>query len=182
MSRAAGGGMKTQNILDESRLVHLRELKASVAALKAENAVLRDENAQLKAHLDLAITAAAELGELPAGAKLVLVDGWNLILGARKEARDREELAAQAKRYLEEHPGDRVWIVFDGPRASCTVDGRLRISYTGGAGEHRDDKFICDFLRMARFRGELDRIEVRTNDKDFLSEVRRLKDAKAGGR
>lgn len=51
----------------------------------------------------------------------------------------------------------------------------MRVTYTGGVGAHRADKFICDFLRMARLRGDLSLIEVRTNDKDFLKKVRRLR-------
>ena len=150
--------MNVQSVIDESRLVHLRELKTAVSKLKAENAVLRDENAELKAHLDFALTAARDLETLPEKAKLVIVDGWNYILGAGKRAKDRKELETQARAYLAEHPGDLVWIVLDGPRFATKTDGGLRISYTGGSGEHRADKFICDFLRMAAFRGNLARI------------------------
>ena len=80
-----------------------------------------------------------------------------------------------ARRHLADHPCDLVWIVYDGPRENTVVEPRLRISYTGGTGPHRADRFICDFLRMARFAGTIDRIDVKTCDRDFLSEVRRLK-------
>ena len=166
--------MNSQGVIGDSRLLHLRELKTELAKVKAENARLRDENAMLAAHLDLAITAAEELKELPAGGRLVFLDGWNLILGAKKEAHGREELLAQARAHLAAHPADFVWIVYDGPRESSKTEGRLRVSYTGGAGAHRADRFICDFLRMARFRGLLDRVEVRTHDKDFRREVERI--------
>ena len=97
-----------------------------------------------------------------------------MILGADKVAKDRADLVAQAKAHVAEHPSDFVWIVLDGPRASSRVDGRVRVSYTGGVGAHRADKFICDFLKMARFRGDIRRIEVRTDDKDFKKEVKRI--------
>lgn len=167
--------MNAQQIIGDSRVLHIRELKTEVAKLKAENSALRDENAGLNAHLDLAITAARDLESIPEGGKLVIVDGWNMILGATKVAKDKDDLIAKAKAYISENPKDLVWIVFDGPRFAASVDGRLRISYTGGSGEHRADKFICDFLRMARFRGDVSRIEVRTHDKDFLRDIARIR-------
>lgn len=167
--------MNAQQIIGDSRVLHIRELKSENAKLKAENTRLRDENAQLFAHLDLAITAARDLASLPDGGKLVFVDGWNMILGATKIAKDKEDLLAKAKAYAADNPNDLVWIVYDGPRFSVTCEDRIRISYTGGTGEHRADKFICDFLRMSRFRGDTSKIEVRTHDKDFLREIARIR-------
>ena len=167
--------MTAQQIINDSRVLHIRELKTENARLKAENAALRDENAQLNAHFGLALTAARDLDTLPEGGKLVIVDGWNMILGAKKIARDKDDLLAKAKTYVDEHPQDSVWIVYDGPRFAATTEGRIRVSYTGGTGEHRADKFICDFLRMARLRGDLGRIEVRTYDKDFLRDISRIR-------
>lgn len=167
--------MNAQQIIGDSRVLHIRELKSEVAKLKAENAQLRDENAQLCAHFDLALTAARDLESLPDGGRLVFVDGWNMILGATRIAKDKDDLLAKARAYSEENPGDLVWIVYDGPRYSVSEEGRVRISYTGGTGEHRADKFICDFLRMARFRGEAAKIEVRTHDKDFLRDIARIR-------
>ena len=166
--------MQSQPLIDESRLTHIRELKTAVSKLKAENARLRDENAELNAHLDFAILAARDLESLVGDGKLVIVDGWNRILSATRIAKSREDLVAQAEEHLATHPNDLVWIVYDGPRASTTVNGRLRVSYTGGVGEHRADKFICDFLRMAKFRGTTARIEVKTDDKDFLKDIKRI--------
>ena len=167
--------MNAQEIIGESRVLHIRELKTENAKLRAENTKLRDENAELRSHLDLAITAARDLDSLSEGGKLVFIDGWNMILGATRIARDKDDLLAQARAYAADNPLDLVWIVYDGPRFSATVDGRIRVSYTGGTGEHRADRFICDFLRMARFRGTLSRIEVRTHDKDFLREIARIR-------
>lgn len=167
--------MTAQDIMAASQLTRSRELQTALTKAAAENARLAAENAELKAHLDLAILAAEDLRTLPEGGKLIIVDGWNMILGANRKACDPKELIAQARAHLQEHPLDFVWIVFDGPRENARVDGRLRISYTGGEGEHRADKFICDFLRMAKFRGSLERIVVETEDKDFRKEVERLR-------
>lgn len=169
--------MSAQDIILGSRVAHLRELKTEIDRLKAENARLKDEKDSLDHHFDLALTAAEDLRTLPADGKLVVIDGWNLILSTDKVAKDPSHLIAQAKAYLAEHPSDRVWIVFDGPKENVRNEDRLRISYTGGTGPHRADRFICDFLRMARYRGDLSRIEVRTHDKDFKKTVRRLMEA-----
>jgi hypothetical protein len=166
--------MKSQQIIMDSRVAHVRELKTEVARLRAENASLRAENEELSHHLDLAMLAAEDLRGLSPDGKLVIADGWNLVLGAENEARTPAELIEQAKRHLGDCPQDFVWIVFDGPRENSRIDGRLRVSYTGGTGPHRADKFICDFLRMARFRGDISKIVVKTHDKDFAKEVDRL--------
>jgi hypothetical protein len=161
-------------MIEAARLVRVRELQTALTKAAAENLRLKTENEMLFAHFDLAVLAANDLAALPPDGRLVIVDGWNMILGANKVAKDRAELVAQAKSHVAEHPSDFVWIVLDGPRASSSVDGRVRVSYTGGVGAHRADKFICDFLKMARFRGDIRRIEVRTDDKDFKKEVKRI--------
>ena len=161
-------------MIEAARLVRVRELQTALTKAAAENLRLKTENEMLFAHFDLAVLAANDLAALPPDGRLVIVDGWNMILGANKVAKDRAELVAQAKAHVAEHPSDFVWIVLDGPRVSSSVDGRVRVSYTGGVGAHRADKFICDFLKMARFRGDIRRIEVRTDDKDFKKEVKRI--------
>ena len=166
--------MNAQDMIEAARLVRVRELQTALTKAAAENLRLKTENEMLFAHFDLAVLAANDLAALPPDGRLVIVDGWNMILGANKVAKDRAELIAQAKTHVAEHPSDFVWIVLDGPRASSSVDGRVRVSYTGGVGAHRADKFICDFLKMARFRGYLRRVEVRTDDKDFKKEVKRI--------
>ena len=166
--------MNAQDMIEAARLVRVRELQTALTKAAAENLRLKTENEMLFAHFDLAVLAANDLAALPPDGRLVIVDGWNMILGANKVAKDRTELVAQAKAHVTEHPSDFVWIVLDGPRASSSVDGRVRVSYTGGVGAHRADKFICDFLKMARFRGDIRRIEVRTDDKDFKKEVKRI--------
>ena len=159
--------MSAQNIIMGSRVAHVRELKTEIEKLKAENAALRDERDSLQAHFDLALLAAMDLKD---GEPLEIWDGWNLILGAQKEAKDRADLIARAKA-----SGKRVWIVFDGHDENVQfADRKVRVSYTGGNGEHRADKVIIDFVRMAAYLGLADKLTVRTNDKDFRKAVGRL--------
>ena len=167
--------MTAQDMMEAARLVRVRELQTALTKASAENQRLRNENEALLAHFDLALLAAGDLAALPPDGRLVIVDGWNMILGAQKEAKDRADLVAQAKAHVAEHPSDFVWIVLDGPRASSSVDGRVRVSYTGGTGAHRADRLVCDFMRMALLRGDISKIEVRTNDRDFLGEIRKIR-------
>ena len=158
--------MTAQDIIRSAQLTHVRELQTALTKAAVENAALRDELDSLKAHFDMALLAAMDLKN---GEPLEIWDGWNLILGAKKAAKDRADLIAQAKA-----SGKRVWIVFDGHDENVKLDGNVRISYTGGQGEHRADKFIVDFVRMAAYLGFADRVSVRTNDKDFLKTIQRL--------
>lgn len=168
--------MDAQDLMLGARVAHVRELRTALARAKAENAALRDECAALRAHFDFALLAAAELRGLPPDGRLEIWDGWNLILGAQKEARDRPALISQAKARLSQDSGEalRIWIVFDGPEERVAQAGRLRVSYTGGTGAHRADRLIVSFVRMAAYLGLADRITVRTNDKDFARDVKRL--------
>lgn len=159
--------MNTQDIMMGARVLHVRELKAELKALKAENAALRAESASLSAHFDLALAAAADLKDLSAEASQLVVDGWNLILGATKAAHSRAELVEKVKARLAEGAYEKAWIVFDGDRENVENVGDIRISYTGGAGKHRADKFILAYLRMARYLGLAERITIWTHDKDF---------------
>ena len=158
--------MNAQDVILGSRVAHVRELRGEVGRLTAENAALRAECDSLKAHFDKALLAAMDLRD---GEPLEIWDGWNLILGARKAARDRADLIAQAQA-----TGRRIWIVFDGHDENVRQEGLVRVSYTGGAGAHRADRFIVDFVRMARYLGLAGQVSVRTNDKDFLAQVKRL--------
>ena len=166
--------MSSQDVMIRSRLAHLRDLRAEIARLKEENSRLRDEVSSVKAHLSLTAVAVEDVCSLPAGGKMVLVDGWNAILGAGKTARSRNELAGRWKAYLAERPADFVWIVFDGPKENAVNEGRLRISYTGGIGPHRADRFICDYLRALKYLGYAGGVEVVSDDRDLLGEVARI--------
>lgn len=161
--------MTTQDILIGSHATHVRELQTANAKLREENARLRDEATALRAHFDLALLAAEDLKDCE---RLEIWDGWNLLLGAKKEARDRADLLAQAEARVGN--GVRVWIVFDGKDENVSAKGGVRVSYTGGSGLHRADKFICDYLRMAKYLGLAGKVSVRTNDRDFAKTVARL--------
>ena len=166
--------MSSQDIIMGARVAHVRELKSEIERLRAENTRLRDECESLRAHFDLALLAAEDLRGLPDGGRMEVWDGWNLVLGAKKEAHDRDDIVRQARRRVEDDPSLFVWIVLDGPRVSSRTEGRVRISYTGGEGSQRTDRMVVDYVRMAVWLGLGDRLSVRTNDKDFLRQIGRL--------
>lgn len=166
--------MDAHDVILGSRVAHVRELKAELQRVKAENVRLREENAQLRGHFDMALLAACDLRGMRDGGRFIIVDGWNAILGAVKTARDPKALIQRYEEHLAANPLDFVWIVFDGHRENSRESARLRVSYTGGEGLHRADRFICDFLRMAKFGGRLDCVDVVTSDKDFLRDVKRI--------
>lgn len=164
--------MSAQDLILGARVAHLKELKTEIERLKRDFFELKAENDSLKAHFALALMAARELEDWPG--KLEIWDGWNLILGAKKEAADKAALVSAARRRLEENGALKVWIVFDGHDERVVNDGRLRVSYTGGTGAHRADRFIVDFVRMAAYLGLGGKVAVRTNDKDFIRQINRL--------
>lgn len=166
--------MNAQDVILGSRVAHVRELKAELQRVKAENANLREENVQLREHFDMALLAACDLRDLPPGGRFIIVDGWNAVLGSEKMAHSPAELLRKYEDHIKANPSDFVWIVYDGHRENSRTQSRLRISYTGGHGTHRADRFICDFLRMAKFSGMQGCIEVVTCDKDFAKDAKRI--------
>lgn len=168
--------MNTQDLMIGAKIAKARELRLENEKLKAENAALKAEMDSLKAHFDLALIAAKDLEK----GEMEVWDGWNLILGAKKEARDKLELIAQAKVKVNgegqgEGVGKKVWIVFDGKDENVVEEENVRISYTGGEGEQRADRFIADFVRMAVYLGLGERVTVRTNDKELNKRVEKLR-------
>ena len=78
----------------ESKLSRVREMREQISRLKAENLSLRSELESLRAHFDIALLAAEDLRS---GAELEIWDGWNLILGSKREAQDKAGLLRLAK-------------------------------------------------------------------------------------
>ncbi len=173
--------MTTNEIFMGARVAHVRELKAEVARLREELAHTRSELESLRNHFALALEAARDADTLPAGARLLVVDGWNAVLGSvsvippserRGSSEELEEaLYRRVRAWLAAHPSDAAWIVFDGSKAGGRSEPRLRISYTGGSGAHRADRMVCDYLRMRRLSGASHDVIVATQDKDFRREA-----------
>ena len=160
--------------MQDLHVARIRALKDEVARLKAELARAREEHDSLRRHFALALLAARDADRLDVGGTLLIVDGWNAILGSENVGGQRDRLTQLARACLAAHPADRAWIVFDGHEANGSAEGRLRVSYTGGTGAHRADRLVCDYLRMRRYAGASGNVTVVTNDKDFRKEAERL--------
>lgn len=160
--------------MQDSHLTRIRALRDEVARLKAELARASEERDSLRQHFALALLAAQDAERIGPDGTLVIVDGWNAILGSENIGGQRGRLAQFAREWLASHPADRVWIVLDGHDVNGSAEDRLRISYTGGTGAHRADRLVCDYLRMRRYTGANGNVTVVTNDKDFRKEAERL--------
>ena len=166
--------MTAQQIMQDLHVARIRALKDEVARLKAELARAREEHDSLRRHFALALLAAQDAERIGPDGTLLIVDGWNAILGSENVGGQRDRLTQLARAWLAAHPADRAWIVFDGHEANGSAEGRLRVSYTGGTGAHRADRLVCDYLRMRRYAGASGKVTVVTNDKDFRREAERL--------
>ena len=155
-------------------MTRIRALKDEVARLKADLARACEERDSLRQHFALAMLAAQDAERIGPDGTMLIVDGWNAILGSENIGGQRARLTQLAREWLAAHPADRAWIVFDGPEANGFAEDRLRVSYTGGTGAHRADRLVCDYLRMRRYSGASGNVTVVTNDKDFRKEAERL--------
>ena len=172
--------MDANDVIADGRVARVRELKTEVARLKSELAAAQNSLAAWERHFDWAVLAARDADRLPQGGRIVIVDGWNVQLGARgpngtPRAR-RERVLDSARRHLAANPLDFVWVVFDGPRENAEEPeaGRLRTYFTGGEGAQRADRAICDYLHMLVLAGRHARALVVTDDKRLRRSVEAL--------
>ena len=153
--------MNSNDVIRDTRVVHVRELKAEIARLKSDLSAALDELGAWRAHFDLAVLAARDAAAVPPGGRIVIVDGCNMLFNVFH--RDRAVLLAAAAKV----ESGFTWVVFDGPCENAETDGRMRVSYTGGTGTQRADRLIVDYIRMLRRAGDAHEVVLVTGDKDF---------------
>ncbi len=173
--------MTSNDIFRDTRVAHVRELKAEVARLKEELAREHGARESLESHFALALAAARDAERMAPDAELLVVDGWNAVIGTHRLDADarhagRDRLVANLRARVSADPRLHVWALFDGAemRAAAESDGRLRVGYTGGTGAHRADRMVCDYLRMRKILGLNHAVTVVTDDKDFAKEAAAL--------
>ena len=171
--------MNANDIIQDSRVAHVRELKAEVARLKAELAAAQVSCATWEHHFTVALAAALDADKLSPGGTILALDGWNIVFNSRFKAGDDAHLGKQnlidaVRKYAQEHVSDFIWLVFDGNEANAMADGNFRLSYTGGDGEQRTDRLVTDYVRLMRLTGRQTPVTVVTNDKNFSKTVRSL--------
>ena len=166
--------MNANDIFRNSRFEKMSELKTYLAQVVQERDALRTEIEILKSHFFLAVMAAQDVMRLGDDGEFIIVDGWNAVLN--NKTREHSTVQNAAKQYLASHDNVFIWIVFDGDKANSILEenGKLRVTYTGGKGDHRADRMICDFVRMVVLSGSKVKVTVHTNDKDFREEVKKI--------
>jgi len=118
-------------------------------------------------------------------AAVLLIDGHNVLFGlqgrymppqgaAVPTAAARERLVQDIVRLTGDRPTCRAWIVFDGPsRSESTAASNVRVTYSGGEGEHRADTALLDNVRFFKGTSGIPVILV-SNDMSLGVETRRL--------
>ncbi len=118
-------------------------------------------------------------------AVILLIDGHNVLFGlqgrylppqgaAAYTAATRTKLVDDIVRLAAPSPACRAWVVFDGPtRTESTPARNVRVTYSGGEGEHRADAALIDNIRFFRAGGDFPILLV-SNDNDLIREARRL--------
>ena len=174
--------ISTLNILDDAALTRLRQtFQKRLAAAQAVGT-------PLDPHTEERQNAASVLGRALAGQipAILLVDGHNVLFGlparynpprggALTDAEKRKKLTDDVTRLTASNPAVRAWIVFDGPTRSDTqAAANVRVTYSGGTGEHRADGVILDNLRFFKTTSPETAVILVSNDGDLCSAARRL--------
>jgi len=170
------------HVLDESAYARIRQAfqkrLAAIQALGVPLAADMEPRRDAAAHLERALS-----GQAPA---ILLIDGHNVLFGlparympargkALPDADKRKRLVDDIVRVTAPNPALRAWIVFDGPTRSDTqASPNVRVTYSGGQGEHRADGVILDNLRFFKTTAPEIPVILASNDNDLCSAARRL--------
>lgn len=169
-------------VLDDAAVARLR--RAFQKRLAAAQAVGVPPDPRLEARQD----ASTQLGRALAShaPAILLVDGHNVLFGlparytpargsALTDAEKRKRLTDDIVRITAPAPAVRAWIVFDGPtRSDQPASPNVRVTYSGGVGEHRADSVILDNIRFFKSSSPDVPVILASNDNDLCTAARRL--------
>jgi hypothetical protein len=174
--------MATLDLLGGDALERLRlALQKRISAAQAAGAPLDPQTEERQ-------DAASQLGRALAGhiPAILLIDGHNVLFGlparynpprggAVTDAEKRQKLTADVVRVTAPCPSVRTWIIFDGPtRSDAQASANVRVTYSGGTGEHRADGVILDNLRFFKSSSPETAVVLVSNDGDLCVSARRL--------
>lgn len=174
--------LRSLAVIDDVALGRLkRAFQKRLAAVQALGVPPDKEAEEQKEHVSLLGQALA--GGAPA---VLLIDGHNMLFGlptryapergkALNDAAKRDRLIADIVRITAPNPAVRAWIVFDGPTRSDTQAApNVRVTYSGGKGEHRADGVIIDNLRFFKTSAPETCVLIVSNDKQLRETAQRL--------
>lgn len=170
-------------VLDEAAIARLREtFRKRCAAVEALGSELPpQETPKLSPAVELLSRALA--GQVAA---ILLVDGHNALFGlpsrynpergkSLTEADKRQRLTSDITRIAAPNPALRAYIVFDGPtRSDMQAASNVRVTYSGGQGEHRADGVLLDNIRFCKSASPDMPVILVSNDQDLCANARRL--------
>lgn len=170
------------HLLDASALARLHTaFQRRVSALEALGVPPSPQTAAMPPAA--ALLARALAGQTPA---ILLLDGHNVLFGlpsrynpargaSLTEAEKRQRLACDVAHLAGPNPALRAWIVFDGPtRQDTQAAPNVRVTYSGGQGEHRADGVLLDNIRFFISASPETPILLVSNDQDLCANARRL--------
>ena len=174
--------MASLNVLGDAALARLRQ--AFQKRLAAAQSACVPPDPHTEARQDAAsVLGRALAGHLPA---ILLLDGHNVLFGlparynpprggSLNDAEKRKKLADDVVRLVAASPAVRAWLVFDGPtRNDAQAAANVRVTYSGGEGEHRADGVILDNLRFFKSTSPETAVLLVSNDGELCAAARRL--------
>jgi predicted nucleic acid-binding Zn-ribbon protein len=170
-------------VLDDAAVARLRQaFQRRLAAVEAAGVELPPTEGGPRPP-GAALLSRALTGGAPA---ILLVDGHNALFGlpsrynpargaSLTEAEKRQLLTNDIARIAAPNPALRVWIVFDGPTRSDTQAApNVRVTYSGGQGEHRADGVLLDNIRFFKSASPEIPVILASNDQGLCAGARRL--------
>ena len=169
-------------VLDDAALARIRH------AFQKRLAAVQASGVPLDPRMEERQNAVTQLGRALAGQipAILLIDGHNVLFGlptryaptrgtALPEAEKRKRLTDDLVRVTAPNPSVRAWVVFDGPtRSDAQASPNVRVTYSGGEGEHRADGVILDNLRFFKASSPDIPVILVSNDNGLCAAARRL--------
>jgi len=176
------GELKTLKLLNSKSL---KKIEAEFnKRLDAINALGVEVDPELQTCKD----AAALLSRALAGkhSAILLLDGHNVLFGlqarympprgtASPDKKKRQSLVNDVIRITKPNPALRAVVHFDGhTRSDSDPSSNVRVTYSGGEGEHRADKVIIDQIRFLKSAYPDTDVLLVSNDNDLCKDARKL--------
>lgn len=174
--------------LCELKLIKSAALKNIEAEFNKRLSAIEATGVPVDPEMEMRTDAAARLGRALAGKEpaILLLDGHNVLFGlqarympprgkAVPDKKKRQKLVEDVVRIAEPNPALRAIILFDGhTRSDTDPSPNVRVTYSGGEGEHRADKVIVDQIRFFKSAYPQSTVLLVSNDNELCRNARKL--------